>query len=177
MTARTALAALLLFAGASARAGDTTAARIAAFTDSVTVAATPEETYDTVTGDISPWWDHSMSGAPLRLYLEPRPGGGFYEIFNERGDGALHATVILADRPRRLRFEGPLGLSGMAVTMVTTYDLRPAGTDSTVLVYSVRMSGDFPDTLGAVVRATWHHFMVERLRPYIASGRHRESRQ
>lgn len=150
-------------------------ARLASFTDSITVPETPERTYDAATGDISPWWDHSMSGAPAQLFIEPRPGGGFIELFNERGDGALHATVILAERGKRLRFEGPLGLSGMAVTVVTTYDFRSRGTDSTVLTYHVHMSGDIPDGLPKVVRATWHHFMVERFKPYIESGHHRRT--
>jgi len=154
---------------------DRSSARLAAFTDSITVPETPENTYDAATGDISPWWDHSMSETPSRLFIEPRPGGGFIELFNEDGDGALHATVIVAERGKRLRFEGPLGLSGMAVTVVTTYDFRPLGSDSTVLTYTVRMSGELPEGLPDVVRTTWHHFMGERFRSYIESGRHRES--
>ena len=56
--------------------------------------------YDHLTGDISGWWDHSFSENPYRLYIEARPGGGFYELFNESGDGAKHATVIYAERGR-----------------------------------------------------------------------------
>ena len=147
----------------------------AAFTDSITVPETPENTYDAATGDISPWWDHSMSGAPYSLTIDPHPGGGFIERFNAEGDGALHATVILAERGKRLRFEGPLGLSGMAVTLVTTYEFRPRGPDSTVLTYHVAMSGALPEGVPEIVRKTWHHFMVERFKPYIESGRHRKS--
>jgi len=156
---------------------DRSAARFAAFTDSVTVPETPGNTYDAATGDISPWWDHSMSETPSRLFIEPRPGGGFIELFNDEGDGALHATVTVAERGKRLRFEGPLGLSGMAVTLVTTYDFRALGPDSTVLTYTVHMSGELPEGLPDVVRKTWHHFMAERFQPYIESGRHRDSVQ
>jgi len=173
-----ALLALLLLASCSPEEPeerDLSGARLAAFTDSITVPGSPEEIYDAATGDISPWWDHSLSPSPARLFIEARPGGGFIEQFNEAGDGALHATVILADRGKRLRFEGPLGLTGMAVTMVTSYEFRPEGPDSTVLTYRVRMSGDLPDNLPEVVRNTWHHFMAERFKPYIESGRHRGS--
>lgn len=149
-------------------------ARVAGFTDSITVPESPERTYDAATGDISAWWDHSMSGAPYKLSIDPRPGGAFLELFNEKGDGALHATVILAERGKRLRFEGPLGLSGLAVTVVTTYEFRPLGADSTVLTYHVRMSGELPEGVADIVRTTWHHFMAERFKPYIESGRHRD---
>ena len=91
----------------------------------LTLPASPDAVYDALTGDISPWWDHSFSQKPDKLYIEPRPGGGFYEIFNSSGDGALHATVIYAERGKRLRFTGPLGLSGEPVDMVTTYELSP----------------------------------------------------
>ena len=173
-----ALLALLLLASCSPEEPDErdlSGARLAAFTDSITVPGSPEAIYDAATGDISPWWDHSLSRSPARLFIEPRPGGGFIELFNEAGDGALHATVILAERGRRLRFEGPLGLTGLAVTVVTSYEFRPEGPDSTVLIYRIRMSGEIPDGLPEVVRNTWHHFMVERFKPYIESGRHRGS--
>ena len=72
--------------------------------------------FDHLTGDISAWWDHSFSPNPYHLYIEARPGGGFYEIFDNAGDGAIHATVILAKRGEMFRMEGPLGLSGQALT-------------------------------------------------------------
>ena len=83
--------------------------------------ATPNEVFDAVTGDITPWWDHSFSAHPKKLYIEARPGGGFYEIFDDAGNGVQHAVVIYADRGKMLRFTGPLGLSGRAVDCVTTY--------------------------------------------------------
>lgn len=33
--------------------------------------------YEQLTGDISPWWDHTFSGNPYQLYIEAKPGGGF----------------------------------------------------------------------------------------------------
>ena len=142
----------------------------------VVLPATPEAVYDAVTGDISGWWDHSFSEHPKKLYIEARPGGGFYEIFNDSGDGALHATVIYAERGKRIRFTGPLGLSGQAVDMVTTYDFLPdpAGTKLRV---TCNVSGQIDDGLEKTVAAVWHHFIVERLKPYIESGAYKNKPQ
>src|SRR5579872_6203267 len=99
-------------------------------TQEVILPAKPEAVYDAVTGDITGWWDHSFSGKPKKLYIEAKPGGGFWEIFNDAGEGVLHATVIYAEPGKMLRFAGPLGLSGQAVNVVTTYEFipDPAGT-------------------------------------------------
>ena len=135
----------------------------------VVLPASPEAVYDAATGDISGWWDHSFSDHPKKLYIETKPGGGFWEIFDDSGDGALHATVIYAERGKRIRFTGPLGLSGQAVNMVTTYDFLPdpAGTKLRV---TCNVSGQIEDGQDKVVDAVWHHFLVERLKPYIESG-------
>jgi hypothetical protein len=131
--------------------------------------ATPNEVYDAATGDISGWWDHSFSGHPKKLFIEAKPGGRFYEIFNDAGDGAMHATVIYAERGKMLRFEGPLGFSGTAMTMVTTYALNadPAGTKFHL---TVAATGDVDESTAKIVDQVWHHFLDARLKPYIASG-------
>jgi hypothetical protein len=131
--------------------------------------ASPADVYDAATGDISGWWDHSFSEHPKKLYIEAKPGGGFYEIFDDAGNGALHATVIYADRGKSIRFTGPLGLSGQAVNMVTTYDFLPdpAGTKLRV---TCDVSGEIADGQDKIVDAVWHHFLFERLKPYIESG-------
>ncbi len=82
------------------------------FEKELTLPGSPEVIYHAITGDISGWWDHSFSSSPAKFYIEPRPGGGFYEIIDESGDGVLHATVIYAQRGKLLRFDGPLGFSG-----------------------------------------------------------------
>jgi len=133
----------------------------------VTCPGSPGLVYDHLTGDITGWWDHSFSPKPLKLFIEPRPGGGFYEIFNERGDGVLHATVIYAERGKMLRFDGPLGLSGRTVQAVTTYSLAPEGPDSTRLSLAVHIQGEIDVQLATVVNTVWHHFLIERFKPYI----------
>jgi uncharacterized protein YndB with AHSA1/START domain len=132
----------------------------------------PETIYDAITGDISEWWDHSISESPKKFYIEAKPGGGFWEIFDDSGDGVLHATVILAQRGKLLRFEGPLGLSGNAIHMVHTYEFSHAGTDSTRLRVTVHAAGEMREGWAETVDKVWWHFLVERFKPYVESGRH-----
>jgi hypothetical protein len=127
----------------------------------------PDFVYDHLTGDISQWWDHSFSGNPYKLYIEPRPGGGFYEIFDESGNGAKHATVIFAKRGEMLRMEGPLGLSGQALTMICTYTLKASGDDATLLTLNVNGSGAFSKETPELVKQVWEHFLWDQFNPYI----------
>ena len=143
-----------------------------AFDVEVTLPGAPEVIYDAITGDLTPWWDHKFSQNPARFVLEPKPGGGFWEIFDASGDGVRHAIVIFAQRGKLLRFDGPLGLTGHAVQMVTTYAFEPAGADSTRLKVTVHVAGEMDDGWPRVVSATWRHFIVDRFKPYVESGAH-----
>lgn len=142
-----------------------------AFTNDVRLAGHANDIYDALTGDITGWWDHSFSKKPYRMYIEAKPGGGFYEIFSPEGDGVLHATVTYAQRGTMLRFVGPLGLAGKALDMVTTFTFTSAGQDSTVLTLSVHAAGEMDAGLETMVRGVWHHFLVERFKPYVESPR------
>lgn len=134
----------------------------------------PVFVFDHLTGDISQWWDHSFSPNPYKLYIEPRPGGGFYEIFDEAGNGAQHARVIFAQRGKMLRMEGPLGLSGQALTLVCTYTLEASGSDGTLLKLNVNGAGEFTPETPETVRMVWEHFLWEQFKPYI-EAHHAES--
>src|SRR5579863_5216186 len=91
----------------------------------VILPVSPNVSYDAATGDIGGWWDHHFSEHPKRLYIEAKPGGGFYEIFDDSGNGVQHAIVIYAERGKRLRITGPLGFSGNALDAVITYEFKP----------------------------------------------------
>jgi uncharacterized protein YndB with AHSA1/START domain len=138
---------------------------------------TPEEIWDAMTGDISGWWDHSFSDKPKKLFIEAKPGGGFYEVFDDAGNGALHATVIYADRGKRLRLNGPLGLSGIAFEMVYTFDLEPVDVGQTRLKLHVHGTGPIDAGTVDAVKRVWNHFLVEQFKPYIESGKHRAAKQ
>ena len=119
-----------------------------------------------MTGDISEWWDHSFSEEPVQFYIEPKPGGGFWEYFDDQGNGVLHATVIFADRGNMLRFDGPLGLSGKAVQMVTTYTFSANEDGGTTLTVDVHAAGELEPGIDGVVESVWRHFIFERFQPY-----------
>jgi hypothetical protein len=142
------------------------------FNKEVTLPGTPEQIFDAATGDISGWWDHSFLENPKKLFIEAKPGGGFWEIFDDEGNGALHATVIYSKRPEMIRFDGPLGLSGRAVQIVTTYEFSEVGNDSTLMKVSVHGSGEMEEGMPAIVEKVWEHFIFDRFKPYVESGKH-----
>jgi hypothetical protein len=143
-------------------------------TNRVILPGTPEEIFDVVTGDISAWWDHTVSESPVKLYIEPKPGGGFWEIFDEDGNGVLHATVTAADRGKLLRFVGPLGLAGNGIEMTHTYEFSKVDDNNTVLKLTVRAHGHVEQGWAETVDGVWQHFLHEQLKPYVESGKHRE---
>jgi hypothetical protein len=138
---------------------------------SLTLPGSPEAIYDAATGDISGWWDHTFSGKPKRFYIEAKPGGGFFEIFDDSGDGVLHATVIYAERGKRLTMRGPLGFNGAATDVVTTYTFTAVG-DSTRLDLKVNCAGQTEEGWTSAVDQVWHHFLFEGLKPYVEAGKH-----
>lgn len=146
------------------------------FKKELTLPGSPEEIFDAATGDISGWWDHSFSDNPKKFYIEPKPGGGFWEIFDDEGNGVLHATVIAADRGKLLRFDGPLGLAGAAIQLVTTYTFEPSdATDSsTMMKISVHASGEMNEGTAELVESVWNHFIFDRFKTYIEEGKHIE---
>ena len=174
--ARVALCGAILWLLAATVAAEVSSAPSGAFEirRTVVLPGTPEEIYAGLTGDISGWWDHSFSATPSAFYIDARPGGGFYEYFDAgRENGVLHATVIYAERGRKLTFRGPLGLSGNALDLVVTYTLEksdePSGTRLGLRVSGAgRVEEDWPATVDAV----WEHFLVKRFTPWVEAGCH-----
>ncbi len=144
---------------------DTASKTSFAFEIETQLSGDPNQVYDKLTGDISPWWDHTFSENPYKLYIEAKPGGGFYEIFDESGDGVRHAVVTGAHRGELLRLEGPLGLAGHALTLVSTYHLSSVN-DSTLLKIEVHGSGEFKEDWPEVIKSVWTHFIIEQFKPY-----------
>ncbi len=126
----------------------------------------PEEVYDILTGDVSPWWQQRFTRQPYRLVIEPNPGGGFWEIFDASGDGVRHATVIYAQRGKLLRLDGPLGLSGRAVQYVSSFYLSPIETEKTMLRVSVYVSGAYEPAVPEMVHQMWDKLLFQQLLPY-----------
>jgi hypothetical protein len=133
----------------------------------VDLVGTPDQAWEHFTGDISPWWDHTFSANPEHLILDARVGGSFYETFDKQGNGAEHAKIIYAERPKMIRMEGPLGLSGLAVHIV--YELRFSEREGGGSRIDLRVQGmgSVDDELVKTVEAVWQHFLVEQFEPYL----------
>lgn len=141
------------------------------FVDTFTVHGAPGAVYDALTGDVSGWWDHSVSGHRKRMYIEAKPGGGFYETMGDSGDGIRHAVVTYAEHGKRLVMEGPLPFYAHPIDMLTMYELSPVH-DSTQVVLTVRAAGEIQPKWPARVEKTWRHFIYERFIPYWTARDH-----
>jgi len=141
-----------------------------AFAVEVVVPGQPIDVFDATFGDVTGWWDHSMSDDPHAMYIEPKPGGAFMEIFDESGDGVRHAVVTYAKRGEKLRFEGPLGLAGNALFMVTTWTFSDADEGHTLINVEIKGAGAVEPRWPVVIANTWRHFLAERLKPYLEGG-------
>jgi hypothetical protein len=155
---------LALAVAASARAQEVPYGAFS-FQDSVRVPGSAEAAFDAFV-DVNAWWDHRFSTSPARFYIEPRAGGGFWELFDEQGNGVRHATVIYVQRPETLRMEGPLGLSGNAIQVVFTLSFSLVG-DSTTVHLDVHAAGEVQPGWPGIVRQVWRHFL-ERYQAYVA---------
>ena len=136
------------------------------FTDSVMLPVSADSAFDVMTGDVSPWWDHHISEHPKALIIEAKPGGAFMEVFDDKGNGVQHAVITYADRGKRLRMEGPLGLAGRAIQHVATWDYeqRPGGC---MLKLTDNMQGQIDDKTAAIVQQVWHHFLYDGVKAYL----------
>lgn len=135
------------------------------FAHELVLPVAPEQAWDYLTGDVSGWWDHTFSSQPVKLFIDARPGGGFYEIFDDQGNGARHAEVLYAHRGKRLILRGPLGLTGNALDMVFTFEFTPVP-GGTRLTLQGRGAGQLDPAWPEAVDRVWHHFLFERLLPY-----------
>lgn len=141
-----------------------------AFELETSVPGTPEQAFDLFTGDVSPWWDHHYSEKPARLVIEPRPGGSFLELFDEAGNGAQHAAVLIAERGKQLVFRGPLGFGNMGVHFDMVHRVTfSADGGGTRVQLSVHGAGEVQPGWPETVRKVWEHFLVEQYRTYAVS--------
>jgi hypothetical protein len=134
----------------------------------VVVPGGPEAAFDAFTGDVSGWWDHHLSESPAELFIEPRPGGAFREVFDAEGNGAIHAEVVRADRGRLLQLRGPFGFSGYALDLVHTLTFEAAG-DSTRVKLVIHGTGQVEDGWIEALSGVWDHFLSQ-YRKWVVSG-------
>ena len=138
------------------------------FAFDVTVPGDSLSVYRTFAGDVTPWWDHYFSPEkPYKMFIEAKPGGGFYEYFDAEGNGVKHAEVTIALPGKLLRMEGPLGLTGQAMHGVYSLEFSGKGTDSTKIAFSTNLSGQIDKNVGNIVEQVWRHFLISRFKPFV----------
>lgn len=134
------------------------------------VPAPPAEAWDLFTGDVSAWWDHTFSGKPLRLVIDRKPGGGFWEIFDEAGHGVKHAEILWAEPGKVLKMRGPLGFSGKAVDLVHTFVFSAEG-EGTKVSLTLNALGQLGDEDVAALDQVWDHFLIARYAAHVSALR------
>lgn len=166
---RLAIVSILILTVASLSYGGTSACSVFEFSFTVELPASPAVVWNSATGNVGDWWDHSMSENPYKLVIEAWPGGQFREEFDEFGNGVIHADITYAKENEMLRMDGPMGLAGYAVHMVTTWTFVPGEKDNTtIMAIEVHAAGEIQDGWDAIVEKTWHHFIEDRLGAYLA---------
>ena len=168
------------FAGAQDPAQDSVKATVTdaaygAFTVAVEtdLPAPPAEVFDALTGDISGWWDHSFMDRPARFFIEAKPGGGFWEYFDDAGtEGVRHGVVTAVWKNRKLVYQGQLGFLGTGAGLTITYDLAPSE-KGTLLKVTAAYAGQEEDGWRTALAGVWKHFILTRFTPYIEAGCHK----
>ncbi|HVQ27695.1 MAG TPA: SRPBCC domain-containing protein [Planctomycetota bacterium] len=166
------LAAVTVGAGLQSAAAPPAAPPLGAFhfTIEVPIAGPPAAVFDDFVGDVSSWWDHHLSPQPVELEIEPRVGGAFREVFDAAGNGCEHARVTLFDRGKALRLDGPLGLAGNAVQLVSTLEFVPGEPGHTTLRLTCEAAGHVEPGWNQAVEAVWRHFLEEQFKPHYEGG-------
>ena len=166
------LAAVTVGAGLQSAAAPPAAPPLGAFhfTIEVPIAGPPAAVFDDFVGDVSSWWDHHLSPQPVELEIEPRVGGAFREVFDAAGNGCEHARVTLFDRGKALRLDGPLGLAGNAVQLVSTLEFVPGEPGHTTLRLTCEAAGHVEPGWSQAVEAVWRHFLEEQFKPHYEGG-------
>lgn len=101
---------------------------------SVETSASPERSYEALSGEIAQWWsgDHSWSGDASNFYIDLKPGGCFCERL-PGGGNAEHLRLLFYKPNDRLVFDGALGpLLTMPVNGRMTWKVEATETGSRI---------------------------------------------
>ena len=134
----------------------------------IKINAKPAKVFERLTGDVSPWWDHSFSEAPKAVVLEAKLGGRFYEDFGD-GNGAIYCTVMQLEKDAKLVLVGQMGMGG-AVYGNITFELVADGA-ATVLKLSHSAIGDVTDEHKKNYSQGWQDLLGKRLKSLVETGK------
>ena len=118
----------------------------------ITVAVERATAYEAAVERVGDWWspEHTLTGDPARLIIEPRAMGCFCEELGE-GNAVVHLVVTFVNRDIIVRLTGglgPLGLMGVAGNM--TWEFFDTESGGTRIRWTYAVGGYRPGGLGAV---------------------------
>ena len=146
---------ILLHAPSSIADTESVSANGFVITNTVTVAATPAQSWRAMTQHIDEWWPKDHSWWNGKFSISARAGGCFCETSGARS--AEHMRVVFVDPDRTLRMTGGLGpLQGMGMFgaldwQFTSVDEAPATSTITLRYHVQGYSASGYDDLAPIV--------------------------
>jgi len=139
----------------------------------VTIDASRAKVWTAAVYELGQWWsgEHSISGNPANMSIDPRPQGCFCEAIGEHA-GVVHLTVTFVNPQVLLRLTGglgPLGLMGVNGNM--TWELFDAD-DGTLVRFSYAVGGYQPEGLDSLAGPVDNVIgeALNRLKAHIETG-------
>lgn len=139
----------------------------------VTIDASRATVWTAAVYELGQWWsgEHSISGNPANMSIDPRPQGCFCEAIGEHA-GVVHLTVTFVNPQVLLRLTGglgPLGLMGVNGNM--TWELFDAD-DGTLVRFSYAVGGYQPEGLDSFAGPVDYVIgeALNRLKAHIETG-------
>ena len=134
----------------------------------VTVDAPPARVWDAMVNRTAHWWrkDFFTNPATKGFHIEPRPGGRMYEDWGGE-NGAIWATVLTVEAPRRIQFMGHLTKQyGGPAHSIFQFEVEPSGKGSVVKI-SDTIFGNLSEDQAAKMDEGWRMLFEEGLKPYV----------
>lgn len=133
----------------------------------VTINASPEKVFESLTRDIGLWWAYRLCGKGSKMTMDPHPGGRFLEEGIE-GANALWGTVQYVKENEEIRLNGLLGMSG-AVNSAYSFKLEPNG-QATILKLSHHAVGLLDPEWEEMHAEGWKELLGDFLKNYLEHG-------
>ncbi len=134
----------------------------------VTIDARPQQVWDAMVNRTTEWWRKDFFTSPdtKAFHIEPRPGGRMYEDWGD-GNGAVWATVLTVDAPRRIQFMGHLTAQyGGPAHSIFEFAVEPVGNGSVVKI-SDSIFGNLAEDQAAKMDDGWRLLFEQGLKPYV----------
>ncbi|HEX9746756.1 MAG TPA: SRPBCC domain-containing protein [bacterium] len=134
----------------------------------VEINAPREKVWETMTGDVGEWWNHTFSEKPARLYIEPKAGGYFGEDFDSHGNGCIHAVVTFVKKPEKLVYRGWMGMQGPVNGVISVVLEENNGV--TIMKLSHQCTGKVDEVVANGYGEGWKELNI-RLKELVETGK------